>query len=205
MKAGQKPIKKWSNKTLFRVLLNRLWIFYDHGGVSVGRSYRADLIEGFMQLFPRGNLHHGCSVDPVDEAYRRIVRRALSTRGPNKRERKQLVRDEQLVLNFTGLDVLSNAEFALLSLIELSSYYYSYENTPGRDKADFFNAEEKIFVLYLLALCEMSYPNISRRRLDTVQFDQTSIVGEGRRRTTLLSKDEMRLNFFAKHGISPWT
>jgi hypothetical protein len=44
-------VSELSNKELFRTILNSLWIEYDHGGISVGRSYQASLIEGFMDFF----------------------------------------------------------------------------------------------------------------------------------------------------------
>ena len=50
MKKAQYHVSEVSDVDLFRAYANMLWTRYDLGGISVGRSYQASLLESFLYL-----------------------------------------------------------------------------------------------------------------------------------------------------------
>lgn len=194
MGTRQKHIKRLSHKVLFRMIVNRLWIEYDHGGISCGRSYQATLLEGFMSLFPLDEPHYGIDGDIHKEIKDRTDRYLRS-----KRIIKHKERHVQLELPFQELEVLSNTEFALLSLEEMCRWYREESEKLGF----YFQFPGKV-VNHLKNMCELCYNKSICRRVSLKQITKDLITREGDRRNEYKNRNESRLEDFQRFGINPW-
>lgn len=190
MKSLQKSAHRIINKDLFRIIVNRLWIEYDHGGISIKRSYQATILEGFMDLFPLDNPHYDISSDIYKEAKDRI----------DRFNRRNKTKQKQLELPFMGLETLSNIEFTLLSLEELCRWYKEESEELG------FYYQFPIKVCNLLKdLFELSYSKKIRIRVNLNNTDKESIIKEGNRRNNHAVSKMIRVEDFMNFRISPWT
>lgn len=199
MKKERKPLSRLSNEVLFLMIVNRLWIEYDHGGISVRRSYQATLLEGLMPLFPSTERHYGISGDIYKEARSRIDRFINAKKSGSKFNRKNKSSCIQLELPFTELETFSNIEFALLSLEEMCRWYKEEAERLGF----YYQFPGKVAIL-LKGLLEMCYSKEIRRRLDLSQINKDIIIKQGDWRCSYKMRQEGRMEDFKNSGINPW-
>lgn len=182
-----------SNTVLFRKMLNSLWIEYDHGGISVGRSYQARLIEGFMSFFPIQNEHRYLEGD-----FYRVVQMTIDEARSNVQTTDNHC---QLELPFTDMCVLSLEEFTLLSLQELCRWYDEESEAEG-----FLYHWPKKTAHLLRVMFRLAYSDSIRiERLRHVKYDKQSIIREGGLRFKIADKNERRVADFVRMDINPWT
>lgn len=182
-----------SNAVLFRKMLNSLWIEYDHGGISVGRSYQASLIEGFISFFP---IQDECRC--LEGDFYRVVQMAVDEVRSNVQVSSNYC---QLELPFTEMCVLSLEEFTLLSLQELCRWYDEESEAEG-----FLYHWPKKTAHLLKIIFKQAYSETIRiERLRHVKYDKQSIISEGGLRFKIANKNEQRVADFESMGINPWT
>jgi hypothetical protein len=194
MKKEQKPLKKLSNEVLFRMIVNRLWIEYDGGGISDRRGYQSTLIEGFMHLFPLNEPHYGIEGD-IHKEIKDRTERYLRSKNIIRHKEKHV----QLELPFQELGVLSNIEFALLSLEEMCRWYKEESERLG-----FYYQFPGKVANHLKNMCELCYKKSIRRRVNLKQITKDLIIREGDRRNEYKNRNESRVDDFQIHGINPW-
>lgn len=181
-----------SNKALFRKMLNGLWNQYDPGGISVGRSYQASLIEGFMSFFPIQNDYRHLEGD-----YYRVIQMTI-----DESQSHIQVSDNccQLELPFTEMCVLSLEEFTLLSLRELCRWYDEESEAEG-----FLYQWPKNTAHLLEVVFRLAYSDSMRiERLRHVQYDKQSIIRESGSRSRIADKIERRVADFVRVDVNPW-
>ncbi len=178
------------DKTLFRTFAGMLWTKFDTGGISVGRSYQATLLEGFMYLFPNVKSGHDIYGDIIKEVDLRIAKKSVAEKSNEK----------QLLIPFAGLETLSNPEFALLSLNEIHRFLEEEGKALG-----FLDIETDRTIVRLQKLCQIAFRNISHQKIALVRFDKRAIINEGTNRKLIASKKPDRFRSFKELGINPWT
>lgn len=181
-------VEDLTNPDLFRLLLNELWIRYDLGGISAGRSYQASLIESFMDLFemtvPRNSVKGTC----IDEVNRRMENFSLGDDEKN-----------QLQLCFSELNCLSDAEFALIALKELCRWY-----AEDAERLGFYNQYHRILANAVKSICEIAFPSIRYNLISYMVSSGKEIVDHGKERTRGRQKEKSRLEDFERFGYNPW-
>ena len=179
-------IEQLSDYELFRVLISYLWVRYDSGGISVGRSYQATLLEGFMTLFPRVNW------DYLEGDIRKDVQRRILL-APRAQE------DSQLSLPFHDAEVLTNPEFALLLLNEMCRWHREDAENEG-----FLNMEHRWLTIQIRVLCELSFPEILREMVTSIVYTKETILKAIKSREHLIEEWERGPSAYLSHGITPW-
>lgn len=85
---SQTGLHAMSSYSLVRMLMTKLWRIYDSGGVSVGRSLRAGLLESTTNLLSHVQEDAGIDIDTVetwdlrDEVFRRVQHGLIDTAQP---------------------------------------------------------------------------------------------------------------------------
>ena len=179
-------IEELSNYELFRVLISYLWVRYDSGGISVGRSYQATLLEGFMDLLPRVNWKylHG---DIRKDVQRRILL------APREQQ------DLQRPLPFHETETLTDPEFALLLLNEMCRWHREDAENEG-----FLNMEHRWLTIDIRVLCELSFPEISREVVKGIAYTKETILEAIKNRRYLIDAWKKGPEGYLSYGINPW-
>jgi hypothetical protein len=178
-------IEELSNYELFRTLVNYLWNRYDSGGISVGRSYQATLLEGFMDMF------HFTGWRELEGDIRQDVQRRILL-AP--REYPEL----QEELPFSVLETLSNTEFALLSLTEMCRWH-----REDAEKEGYLNYEHRWVTIYIRVLCELSFPEISQQRLKMVRYTKETLQGSSGSKNTESVRGQVELSRLKINNLEP--
>jgi hypothetical protein len=139
-------LESLSDYVLARLLIRKLWQMYDNGGVSMGRSLRASLLESILPLLPELTDEESGLSEKVGvwELYREGERR----RKINKKVEKQKFTQPLL---FVSLPYISNATLFCLVIDAILDWYKADEK-----KSDFPLVHQKDIVemiLYILSNC----------------------------------------------------
>ena len=191
-------LKDISHKDLFRLLLGRLYVRYDLGGISARRSYQSELLEAVMHLFDKEDLQK--EVDDEDVNFHVEVQKRWS-----KREiipKRIVAYGTEGVLPFQNLSSLSNPELAFVVLVELCRWY-----KEDAERLGFQNTEHVRISESLKILCLIAYPCISLDRVNFIRglHNGRELIEEGDSRTRRDIHSKGRLRDFAEFGINPWT
>lgn len=196
MNNDQYHVSEVSDIDLFRAYANILWTRYDLGGISVGRSYQASLLEGFLYLH-----NDEISLSYIDGNVEKEIKQRLRWKiqtATSHPVQKQKYEDQWLP--FQDLSVLNLEEFTLYTLIEMKRWYIE-----EAEALDYLNQTHVRTVNILWEFFTYIYPKITPYRFKDLDSSAKGIINEGTNRLRYKLKTESRYRDFEQFGINPFT
>ncbi len=105
-------LKDLSIDALVRLWFRKLWQHFDHGGISVGRSLRCDLLDCYLDHTPLPNLQ-GDADQYGEGLWEEILRRPIQTRGRKYVRSSDIQKCSSEVIALLGLGCLSTLEWSV--------------------------------------------------------------------------------------------
>ncbi len=195
MKKDQYHVSEVSDIDLFRAYANMLWTRYDLGGISVGRSYQASLLESFLYLHDVEITLSYIGGD-VEKEIKKRLRWKIQSSKPSPAQKQKL---EDQWLPFQDLSILNLAEFTLFTLIEMKRWYQEEAEGLG-----YLSQTHRSMAYTLWEFFSYVYPEITPTRFNEVAKNAKNIADEGRERLNYKLNTQSRHDDFEKFGVSPF-
>ncbi len=160
----------FSNYGLARMIMKFLWRCYDSGGVSMGRSLRAGLLEACTNILPQ---------PPEYEIWDEDILDAVDMWGlveeADKRTQARKSNEVQLVL-FQEVEFIPDWEFSCLTISRLVEWY---ANEALKSEWDFGSERKVVYALFSF----MRGPHIIKQFSDIYDtLTPLHLIEDGRRR-----------------------